>query len=371
MNKLLIVLFVAVIALPLAATVAGRDGADPQEENRELAAFPRVDGSWDSTRRFPGGFASWFEDHFAFRSTLVRWSAKTRLFGLDAAPTPTVIKGRNGWFFYGDDGSIEDYTSSNPLTADALANWRAALTRAHDWLRNRRIGYVFTIAPDKYVIYPEQMPDSLNRIGAESRTDQLFQALKGSDVVAVDVRPALLRAKAEERVYQQTDTHWNDRGVFAAYQDIIAAVRVLEPAVPAAWTRDDFEAESREVDGMDLAGMMGLKRVLRETDLVLVPKRPRRAQVVDPRGADETAEEGRLVTEIPGSTLPRAVVFRDSFVSRLVPFLSEHFSRVVYLWQNDFDADVVRKERPAIVIQEIVGRHLYGFIPSPELVPRP
>src|SRR5262249_27077259 len=127
--------------------------------------------------------------------------------------------------------------------------------------------------------------------------------------------------------------------------------------------------EAHIVEGLDLAGMMGLKRVLHEEDLVLVPKRPRVARVVDPAGEEPMAEGGRLVTEIPGSTLPRAVIFRDSFTSRLVPFLSEHFSRAVYLWQNDFDAQVVEQEKPAIVIQEIVGRHLYGFIPSPELVP--
>ena len=29
--------------------------------------------------------------------------------------------------------------------------------------------------------------------------------------------------------------------------------------------------------------------------------------------------------------------------------------------ENDFDAEEVLRERPAIVIQEIVGRHLYSF----------
>ena len=117
--------------------------------------------------------------------------------------------------------------------------------------------------------------------------------------------------------------------------------------------------------------MMGLTRVLREVDLALVPAHPRRARVVEPSGAKPTDEEGRLVTEIDDPSLPRAVIFRDSFVSRLVPFLSEHFSRAVYLWQNDFDAAEVLKEHPDVVIQEIVGRHLYNFIPSPELVPEP
>ena len=150
---------------------------------------------------------------------------------------------------------------------------------------------------------------------------------------------------------------------------IVDAVRRQVPAVPAAWTRDDFAERSREVNGLDLAGMIGLKHVLHETELSLVPKRPRRARVIEPAGEEPTAEVGRLVTEIPNSKLPRAVIFRDSFVTRLVPFLSEHFSRALYLWQNDFDAEVVTMEKPDVVIQEIVGRHLYSFIPSPELVP--
>jgi hypothetical protein len=53
-----------------------------------------------------------------------------------------------------------------------------------------------------------------------------------------------------------------------------------------------------------------------------------------------------------------------------VPFLSEHFSRAVYLWQNDFLPGQVTAEHPDVVIDEIVGRHLYDFLPSPDLVPQ-
>jgi hypothetical protein len=185
------------------------------------------------------------------------------------------------------------------------------------------------------------------------------------------VRPALGHAKARERLYQLTDTHWNARGAFVAYQQIIEAVRVQSPRVPAAWRRSDFVAEAHDVPGMDLARMMGLSHVLRETDLVLIPRRQRRAVVLEPARGLASAEAGRVVTEIPGSGLPRAVIIRDSFASALAPFLSEHFSRAVYLWQNDFDADAVRREQADVVIQEIVGRHLHTFIPTPTLVPNP
>ena len=370
MKRLLVAVFVAIISLPLAANLAGHDGGDPGAENRELAPFPLAEATWTSIGGYVPNVARWFDDHFGFRSSLVRWYGKSRLFLLHVSPTTAVIKGHDGWFFYGDYKSIEDIASAEPMTPEAIANWRAAIVAARNWLAARHIAYVFTIAPDKHVIYPEELPASLHRVGDVTRTDQLYTALQDL-ALAVDVRPALFLAKTHERLYQRTDTHWNDRGAFTAYQAIIEGVRAHVPAVPPAWARDDFEPAARDVEAMDLAGMMGLKRVLREEDLTLVPRRPRLARVVEPPGAEPTAEEGLLITEIPGSTLPRAVIFRDSFASRLVPFLSEHFSRAVYMWQNDFDADAVTREKPDVVIQEIVGRHLYNFIPSPELVPRP
>jgi alginate O-acetyltransferase complex protein AlgJ len=356
MRSILVGLFMTIISMPLGLNLAGRDGGDPEGENRELAAFSVTN------------LSAWFDDHFGLRSTFVRWYGEIELGAFDISPSASVLKGQHGWFFYADDKAVEDYISEDPLTPDALANWRSALVRAHRWLQKRQIGYLFVIAPDKHVLYPEEMPTTVLRIGTMSRTDQFYGSLQDTGLL-VDVRPSLADQRARERIYQKTDTHWNDRGAFVAYQAIIGAARGQVPGIPAAWVRDDFEAVSRDVAGKDLAGMMGLTRVLREEDLVLVPKRRRLAHVVEPVGGRPTDEEGRLVTEIPGSPLPSAVIFRDSFASQLAPFLSEHFSRAVYLWQNDFDAQVVQEEHPDIVIQEIVGRHLYNFIPSPELVP--
>jgi hypothetical protein len=370
MNRVLIVLFVAIIALPMAGTLAGVDGGDPEAENRELAAFPHWGGTWASAEAYPDAFTTWFEDHFAFRDKLVRWYGESRLFGLGESPSSAVLKGTDQWLYYGDDGGVTDYANATPLTPGELGAWREALARARDWLHHRRIAFVFTIAPDKHVIYPEHVPPTIRVVHTASRTDQVYAALAGTGVHAVDLRTALRDAKMRERLFYLTDTHWNDRGAFVAYQQIVDAVRAQVPATPPAWTRADFDATEAWIPGKDLAGMIGLKRVLHEWDLRLVPRRQRRARVVDPPEAQPNAEVGRLVTEIQDPSLPRAVIFRDSFGSRLAPFLSEHFSRAVYLWQNDFDANVVTEEHPDVVIQEIVGRHLYEFIASPELVPR-
>jgi len=358
----IVAMFVATISLPLAANLLGVDGADPVAENRTLATFPQ------SFADFPDGLYNWFDDHFGFRAALVRWDAAGRLFAFETSPSTAVLRGKNGWLFYADDGASEDVADLPALDEASVRNWQTTILAERDWLHSRRIAFVFLIPPDKHVIYPEELPDDVSQAGPVSRTDQVLDALKDSGVT-VDLRPALRDAKKEDRLYHLTDTHWNDRGALVAYHTIVDAIRRQAPSVPPAWSRSDFEAVARDTRGLDLAGMLGLTRVLREEDLALVPKRPRQARVIEPPGAEPTAQEGLLITEIPGSTLPRAVIVRDSFMSALVPFLSEHFSRAVYVWQKDFDATTIKEERPDVVIHEIVGRHLYNFIPSPELVP--
>ena len=138
-RALLVAAFLLVISLPLAANLAGFDGADPGAENRGLAPFPRVDQSWRSLGELPASFGLWFDDHFGFRSTLIRWYGATRLFVFGVSPSASVVKGRDGWFFYADDMGIEDYANVEPMTPEEVANWRAAVVRARDWLAARGV----------------------------------------------------------------------------------------------------------------------------------------------------------------------------------------------------------------------------------------
>ena len=347
-------LFVAAISLPLAANLSGRDGGDARTENRELATLQ-------------DGVFAWFDDHFGLRSALVSWNARLEYFVLGVSPSPSVLRGQGDWLFYAESDAIADHISRNPLGPVEVQAWRDTVIRSRDWLHARGAAYVFTVAPDKHVTYPEKFNPSVHRVGHSLRMDQVLDAVADTGSV-VDLRPVMAAAKSRERIYHLTDSHWNPRGAHAAYQAIINEVRMQMPAVPAAWKLSEFEASERRREGLDLARMMGLREVLQEVDLALDPRRPRLARVVDPPGVSPTVELGRIVTEISGSTLPRAVIFRDSFATALVPFLSEHFSRTVYLWQKDFVPEQVIEEGADVVIYEIASRHLYNFLPSPGLI---
>jgi hypothetical protein len=64
------------------------------------------------------------------------------------------------------------------------------------------------------------------------------------------------------------------------------------------------------------------------------------------------------VCDRPG--LPRAVVLRDSMAIPLIPLMSENFSRAVYVSSRAFDKALIERERPDVVIEELVERSLHA-----------
>jgi hypothetical protein len=131
----------------------------------------------------------------------------------------------------------------------------------------------------------------------------------------------------------------------------------------------DYQPVERITPGWDLAKMMGLSDILREEDRQLT--RPRRAQVVEIDRPDPTWNVGRVALEVAEPSLPKLVMFRDSFGSALVPFLAEHFRRSLFLWQHDFDPAIIAAERPDYVVWEITSRRCHSAWFTPNNPPLP
>ena len=362
----LIAVFLLTLAVPGLATLGGVDRGLTRGENRDLAPPPVLAPTWPAVAAFPAAFTTYFQDHFAFRGRLVRWQGALRLLALRVSPSPTVIRGADGWLYYADDGAIEDYTNQSPLSAGELDTWATTLQHTQDWFAARGITYLFVIAPDKHVVYPEFMPASIHKASETSRTDQLVAHLQARTTVPVlDLRPALLAAKRGARIYHRTDSHWNDVGAEVGAREILTrldalaggTVPGLAPLPLSAYDRRDVQAPGR-----DLARMLGLETWLSEDEPILQPRHAA-ARVVEPAHPDENFDEGRLVSEATGTSLPRAVIYRDSFGSALVPFLAEHFSRALFLWEYDIEPTRIAQEQPRVVIQEWAGRRLSTRLP--------
>lgn len=360
----LIALFITALCLPVLGMLLRLDRSPAVQENRTPAPFPALSLNRHVLASFPEKFKLYFEDHFGFRNTLIYGQAFARVKWLGVSSSDKVIVGKNGWLFLGGEPNIKSYQGTRPFSEDELARWQRILETRRNWLAERGIPYLFTIAPDKHTIYPEYMPGNIVRLREQSRLDQLIAYLRQhSDVVILDLRPALYEAKNRQRIYYKTDTHWNDYGAFVAYRSIIREVGKSFPEVQPL-PESELEISSQRARVKDLAAMLGLADAFTEDSLQVRPPRgltiPIQGDVYNP-----TSTPG--ISERKGYKLPRLVMFRDSFASILLQFLAPHFSRAAYVWTRGFDARLVEAERPEIVIQEMVERDLMRDPPEPPL----
>ena len=412
-DRALAVVFVVGLFVPMVAMATGVGRADATTEKRVLAEFPSIApdeelraavaeegggdaGAWvRSIRRWPKAFEAWYDDHFAFRSALIHWHHRMFVAGLGVSPRTDVVLGKDGWLFTNasdqEQAALDQVRGLFPYSEEQLREFQTFLEQCRDWFADRGVPYYLTIAPSKPTIHAEYLPDSIVVQNPVTRLDQLRDWLAGAqerDGVApipfIDLRPGLLAAKAEfGALYRRTDTHWNGIGAMIASGQIVEALRprfpALEPIDPAR-----FEVAWRSGRGGDLAAILSLSSVLTEDlvalqsldpiDLVreeegLVPVRIPAIQIEFAENlAAERTTPFRMVQE--RDDLPRLLMFRDSYASNLVPFLSRAFSSSAYYWQYRIhDPAIMALERPDVVVQEIGERVLMRNVGMPRNEP--
>jgi hypothetical protein len=111
-----------------------------------------------------------------------------------------------------------------------------------------------------------------------------------------------------------------------------------------------------------LARVMGLKNVMKENYVDLLPRQPQQARYLAPSQFPFHGPEFQpplfSITERKNADIPRAVVIHDSFGEALIPFLAEHFGRATFAWRDRFEPDLILREKPNVVIQILVERKL-------------
>ena len=156
-------------------------------------------------------------------------------------------------------------------------------------------------------------------------------------------------------MYYETDTHWNMAGAYRAYKILFDRMTRFFPETH--FPQIDFITETSFGYSGDKIPHFGYTIHGKITMPLIRP--------VD--GWEEyyhyTKHEGRygmdgVVTENTDASLPKAIIFRDSFFSALEPFVSTLFSSVDYHWRlfSEEDKQIILQNKPDIIIWEVVER---------------
>jgi len=366
----IVLLFLLAISAPLLDMFCKIDPFPHLYENRPLTKRPVLKPILSEMQSFPQKYTAYFNDHFGFRNALIRANYFLRVRLLSTSPSKEVVLGKDGWFFFAGEGEIDDYRGITRYDRQLLEKFAATLELKRRWLAARGIRYLFVVAPNKSSVYGNMLPVRLNRIREKNGMDEFVTYLKQHTVVEIlDLRTAMIAAKTEKRVYLKADTHWNNYGAFVAYQEMMKPISGWFPGVEAM-KGHAFQVADKIGNGGDLACMVGGSEFQKEDYAQLTPVKKGRASSL--AGINDITKTS-LDVWTPDSTLPRALVFRDSFFASVAPFIAEHFSFSRYYWKP-WSSEVAMEElveemNPDIVIEELVERTIKtkyaNFIENP------
>lgn len=300
------------------------------------------------------------EESFYLRGKLITLTADLRL-QLGDRVFPKVIVGDEGWLVYTAESDIEDYQKADLFSEEDLARIQQGLDELSTRYAEQGITLIVISPPNKNSIHPERVPPQVPILGEQSKLEQLTTYLQQhGQTQLLDLRPALLAAKAEREIYYATDTHWNDYGAYIAYAALMDELRKSHPELEAH-PLSDFKMATRAPEQLDLAGNMGTS-LYKESKLQLAPQ-------FDAHTTYKNVTVGGrklMFSSNPDSSLPRLALYHDSFFFRVIPLLGEHFSRGVYI-QNYIAGGLwnlswVDEQQPDVVILEFSERYLKDLI---------
>ena len=274
-----------------------------------------------------------------------------------------VLIGTNGDLFLAGGGhsilSFMQGASLPPRSVNIL----------HDNLVRRRVlserygaRFLHLIAPEKYVVYPENLP--IENPG--SMAGAYMQAGYGDAIYPLEA----LRRPRRGRSYQLTDTHWSVHGILAMVEMLALHAGLPAQTVEAIGQRvsDGIQEESTL-----FYGDLGRKLEPQQGEPQLRFTTPFQCQVYENGlGHDFNSpfNDGRLIVVEGQAACSDKVllIFGDSYLYHALQPLALFFRRIVFTRTRFFHEELVQMVQPDMVVSQMAERYM-GSIATDDVAP--
>lgn len=287
--------------------------------------------------------------YFPIRLEFTRLMNWTRINLFKQKYFPQVIVGNDGWLFYVSNNNVDDFQKVNLFNGQQISEIQKTIDDWGNFFEDQDIPLVILISPNKETIYGENLPAAVQPLGSKSRVDQILEEIDfPENIHVVDPRANLLKARQSKTVYDKTDTHWNDTGSCVAYSLMMKVIQE-EISLASPLICEDIHLSRVKFSG-DLSRLLFLENVINEETFARDPGFSR-SKILHGYG------DIWITSWMPDTTLPRIMVYRDSFLTKLIPLISENFEKADYFWTFQIDYERIARERPDLVIIQFAERN--------------
>ncbi len=359
MKKLFMLLFTAASLIICVIPFAGMTFFVSDEEigNEERTEFPKIVTEDGVQYDYFSRLGEWFEQSFAFRPQIISADAEiqSRLFGV--SNLDSVVKGRGDWLYY--SSSLDDYLGRRTLSSRSVKNIVRNLKLTQDYVKAGGADFIFTVAPNKNTLYPQNMPYYYSVKSSPLRNaDFLASELALAGVNYCDLFAAF--KNEEEILYLKQDSHWNDKGAMLAYNAILDSLGKQHNDYAAA------EAVREKTFFGDLGKM-----------LYPATAKPEYNYQYDIHASysyatpTKSVEDAVIKTENPAAQ-GSLYMYRDSFGNALLPFFANAYGKAYFTkaFPLNLSADM-GANKPDTVAIELVERNIDWLEAMPPVIEAP
>jgi len=327
--------------------------------------------------------SEWLNQRDGIRRTTPLWNKAVEwyssfLFSLGTTNNRAIaVVGTDGWVFLGDNFNNNmaqalgrRYYNSNDLDA-----WYYSIGGQKQWLGSRHIPMLFLVAPAKWSIYPDKLPQwSQGHVGPHI-FDQLLAFPQ--KLPLIDLRPALREARSTADTYSPFNSHWTDFGAWAAWKETAHSLGAMDPKLQGLYVPDINGAVINPNYGSEFLAMINLPK----------PNPWTMPNLRHPLPDFSIWSDDGSSHVVPGSTLTglldlprntrndsatnklRALVLRDSMGDSLSAYLQSAFYETIQVRHNIDDQRnapnvpaLVAKYKPDVVLYVMTERHLDNIL---------
>ena len=343
-EKLYIVVFIVMLAsLSLLMPFVK---SDMNKEKRAGAKFPKLIKEKKINFDFCDELTDYFSDNFAFRQELSTADALIKAKVFNTSNQDRVVLGKDGWLYYSE--SMHDYLGEDVMSEREIYDAVKVLELMQENCEERGVTFLFTVAPNKNSLYPENMPDNYIKTNEKTNYDMLRSGMKDKNVNFVDLHSAFL---ADDRVmYHKWDSHWTNEGAAFAVDLILDGV---------GKEHYDYSDEPYTVQAVHRGDLYNIiYPSLNDLDDNVIYEREHEYTYVN---AVKSTEDPIILTQNPEAT-GSLVMFRDSYGNASIPYIADEYEKGFFSKGQPADLDQIGYQNADTVIYEIVERNIPWLI---------
>ena len=327
------ILFAILLLIFMIFSLVKPDRSFSEKENRVLSSRPGFDLSQIASGNYETQYDTYVNDQFPLRDLWITLKAGTdRLMGKVEANG--VYLGKSGYL-------MEEFKAPDQAQYNATVKAMTTFAQKHSDLKQYAL-----IAPNSVNILSDKLPAFAPVQNQNSWLNNLADSLTQAGVTFIDVRNTFKDHKMED-LYYHTDHHWTTQGAYYAYlqaaekmgidtssdtYDKAPVTRTFQGTLSA---KSGFRSgETDEIDVFLPTGENMLSSVVNYVD-----EQKKTASFYDTEKLDTRdkyalffgGNHAQIKISTPTETDTTLLVLKDSYANSFVPFLAQHYRKIVMI----------------------------------------